>query len=112
MISLFKKHWLARQARVQASSPTSRDTRGYTLQTVIVSAILLSTAVLASVVLYRAITTNTDVRAFADLTGDNAPTRPTDFLLTIILTTPTKMAALFLRLEFAGHPRFIRANHS
>jgi len=79
MISLFKKHWLARQARVQASSPTSRDTRGYTLQTVIVSAILLSTAVLASVVLYRAITTNTDVRAFADLTGDNAPTRPHGF---------------------------------
>jgi len=79
MISLFKKHWLARQARFQAASPTSSDTRGYTLQTVIVSAILLSTAVLASVVLYRAITTNTDVRAFADLTGDNAPTRPHGF---------------------------------
>jgi len=106
MISLFKKHWLARQARFQAASPTSSDTRGYTLQTVIVSAILLSTAVLASVVLYRAITTNTDVRAFADLTGDNAPTRPHGFSVEHYLEAGVPSARVrWSPPLYTGHPQ-------
>lgn len=58
------------------------DSGGYTLQTIIVSAILLVVATTASVALYRAITTSADVRSFADLTSEaneRAPTKPHNF---------------------------------
>ena len=56
-----------------------RDNRGYTLQTVIVMSILIAAAVGASVVLYRAVSSNTDVRSVTDLAGSNAPSRPHGF---------------------------------
>ena len=55
------------------------DSRGYTLQTLIVSAILLLAAVAASVVIYRAVSANADPRAFSDLNAENSPTRPHGF---------------------------------
>lgn len=63
------------------STPTqiSADVNGYTLQTIIVSAVLVLVAVAASIVLYSAISNNADVRAFADLTSENSPTRPSGF---------------------------------
>ena len=56
-----------------------RDNRGYTLQTVIVMSILIAAAVGASVVLYRAVSSNTDARSVTDLAGSNAPSRPHGF---------------------------------
>lgn len=56
-----------------------RDNRGYTLQTIIVMSILIAAAVGASVVLFRAVNTNTGVRSVTDLTGSNAPSRPHGF---------------------------------
>lgn len=56
-----------------------RDNRGYTLQTIIVMSILIAAAVGASVVLFRAVSTNTDVRSLTDLAGSNAPSRPHGF---------------------------------
>lgn len=56
-----------------------RDDRGYTLQTIIVMSILIAAAVGASVVLFRAVSTNTDVRSLTDLAGSNAPSRPHGF---------------------------------
>ena len=56
-----------------------RDSRGYTLQTLIVSAILIFAAVAASVVLYRALSASSDPRAFSDLNAENSPTRPHGF---------------------------------
>ena len=56
-----------------------RDNRGYTLQTIIVMSILIAAAVGASVVLFQAVNTNTDVRSLTDLAGSNAPSRPHGF---------------------------------
>ena len=61
------------------SVPRGRDNRGYTLQTIIVMSILIAAAVGASVVLFRAVSTNTDVRSLTDLAGSNAPSRPHGF---------------------------------
>ena len=57
----------------------SRDARGYTMQTLIVSAILLVAAVAASVVLYRAIDTGAASYSAADVSGTDAPTQPHNF---------------------------------
>ena len=56
-----------------------RNNGGYTLQTVIVMSILIAAAVGASVVLYRAVSSNTDARSVTDLAGSNAPSRPHGF---------------------------------
>lgn len=69
-----KRNWQKRC--LEAVPKTRSDNRGYTLQTVIVMAILVASAVGASVVLYRAINSNTDVRSFTDLAGSNAPSLP------------------------------------
>ena len=65
----------------------SSDNRGYTLQTVIVMAILVAAAVGASVVLYRAINSNTDVRSLTDTAGTNAPSRPHNLVVEKTLET-------------------------
>ena len=57
----------------------SHDSRGYTLQTLIVSAILLLAAVAGSVVIYRAISASADPRALSDLAAESSPTRPHGF---------------------------------
>jgi len=64
-----------------APSHNLADAGGYTLQTIIVSAVLVLVAVTASIVLYTAISNNADVRAFADLTSENSPTRPSGFTI-------------------------------
>lgn len=66
---------------------SSCDNRGYTLQTVIVMAILIAAAVGASVVLYRAINSNTDVRSLTDTAGTNAPSRPHNLVVEKTLET-------------------------
>lgn len=48
---------------------------GYTLQTLIISAILVAGAVAASVIIFRVIQDNADFRSLTDLTGTQAPTR-------------------------------------
>lgn len=67
------------KSRKSPSEPRRRDNRGYTLQTIIVMSILIAAAVGASVVLFRAVNTNTDVRSLTDLAGSNAPSRPHGF---------------------------------
>ena len=56
-----------------------RDSRGYTMPTLIVSALMVAAAVGASVILYRAFTSNTDVRAFSDISVEYVPGRPHSF---------------------------------
>ena len=68
-----------RQPRPARLQRLSRDARGYTLPTVIVSAILLAAAAGAGVILYRGWADNTDVRAFSDLSAEYAPGRPHSF---------------------------------
>lgn len=64
-----------------------RDNRGYTLQTIIVMSILIAAAVGASVVLLRAVTSNTDARSLTDTAGANAPSRPHSFVVEKTLAT-------------------------
>lgn len=64
-----------------------RDNRGYTLQTIIVMSILIAAATGASVVLLRAVSSNTDARSFTDTTGSNAPSRPHSFVVEKTLAT-------------------------
>lgn len=64
------------------------DSGGYTLQTIIVSSILLVVATIASVALYRAITTSADVRSIADLrsdTDERTPAEPHGFTVDYII---------------------------
>ena len=58
-----------------------RDNRGYTLQTIIVMSILIAAAAGASVVLLRAVSSNTDARSFTDTSGTNVPSRPHSFVV-------------------------------
>lgn len=86
-----KRNWQKRC--LEAVPKTRSDNRGYTLQTVIVMAILVASAVGASVVLYRAINSNTDVRSFTDTAGSNVPSRPHNFVVEPRIATipvPTK----------------------
>ena len=64
-----------------------RDNRGYTLQTIIVMSILIAAAVGASVVLLRAVSSNTDARSLTDTAGTNAPSRPHSFVVEKTLAT-------------------------
>ena len=90
----------------------SRNNHGYTLQTVIVIAILVSAAVGASVVLYRAINSNTDVRSITDLAGSNAPSRPHSFVVektsASVGATPRDVPSANIRWSpplYTGHPQ-------
>ena len=69
-----------RQNRREALN-ARRDDRGYTLQTIIVMSILIAAAVGASVVLLRAVSSNTDARSFTDTAGSNVPSRPHNFVV-------------------------------
>ena len=69
----------ARTPRARLGAGASRNSAGYTLQTMIVSAVLLIAAVAASVVLYRAINTGSGSYAAADVTSAGAPTQPHNF---------------------------------
>ena len=71
-----------------------RDTRGYTLQTLIISGILVLASVAASVVLYRAISATSDTRALSDLSAENSPTRPHGFATEHYLESGTPAAKI------------------
>lgn len=64
-----------------------RDNRGYTLQTIIVMSVLIAAAAGASVVLLRAVSSNTDARSFTDTSGTNVPSRPHSFVVEKTLAT-------------------------
>lgn len=106
-----KRNWQKRC--LEAVPKTRSDNRGYTLQTVIVMAILVASAVGASVVLYRAINSNTDVRSLTDTAGSNAPSRPHNFVvektLASVGTPPRAVPSATVRWSpplYTGFTRF------
>ena len=88
-----------------------RDNRGYTLQTIIVMSILIAAATGASVVLLRAVSSNTDARSFTDTTGSNAPSRPHSFVVEKTLATVASRTVPSATVRwspplYTGYPRY------
>ena len=69
------------------------DSRGYTLQALVVSTILVLAAAGASVILYRVFTGSSDVRSLADLSSETSPGRPSGFAVEPVPVPPSNWLA-------------------